>query len=246
MMSSHSDIYNQLLPLTQAELDELDLFLISENTSDETMMLDALDGYLTAIVVGPNTLDFGQWFKGIWGPNPKDIPNFKSMEEAQRIIDLVARLMNGIAWGLEGNMDTFSSIVDVAEFRNRNNADVETWAFGFISGINVCRKDWQPFFDDPKGAEMLRPIYLLGSDDILSEEIALIGSPGQREELSKLIPSSVASIYRFWLPYHQAVMERMVATALEREMPGIDHNESCPCGSEKHFKRCCGVAAILH
>ena len=39
-------------PLSDDELEELDRFLLSENTSDETMLLDMLDGYLTAIVIG--------------------------------------------------------------------------------------------------------------------------------------------------------------------------------------------------
>jgi uncharacterized protein len=37
--------------------------------SFETMSIDELDGYLTAIVIGPTTLNFSQWFPGIWGPD---------------------------------------------------------------------------------------------------------------------------------------------------------------------------------
>lgn len=245
-MPSHSDISNQLLPLSPDEIDELDRFLVSDVTSDETMMLDALDGYLTAIVLGPTTLEFGKWFPGIWGPSQDDLPNFKSMEEARHIIDLVVRLMNGIIWDLEDNPDAFAPIFDISEYRGREFADAETWAYGFLCGINLCRKDWQPLFDDPKGVKVLRPIHLLGSDDVTPEEVALTNTLEQREELSKQIPASVAWIYRFWLPYHQAVVERMVATTLQRELPMIDLNEPCPCGSGKHYKRCCGAAAILH
>ena len=82
------------------------------------MMLDTLDGYLTAIVLGPTTLDFGQWFPGIWGPSQDDLPNFKTMEEAQHIIDLVVRLMNGIIWDLEHNPDVFApSRVDLVKYQ---------------------------------------------------------------------------------------------------------------------------------
>lgn len=245
-MPIHSANSKQLLPLSQEEMDELDRFLISDVTSGETMMLDALDGYLTAIVVGPATLDFGQWFPGVWGPSQDDLPNFKSMEEAQHIIDLILRLMNGIAWDLERNPDVFAPIFDISEYRSRKFADAETWAYGFLCGINLCRKNWQSFFDDPNGMEVLRPIHLLGSDNVTPEEIALTNTLEQREELSKLISVSIAWIYRFWLPYRQAMIERMVATAIHRELPKIGHNEPCPCGSGKHFKKCCGAAAILH
>lgn len=102
------------------------------------------------------------------------------------------------------------------------------------------------FFDDPNGMEVLRPIHLLGSDNVTPEEIDLTNTLEQREELSKLISVSIAWIYRFWLPYRQAMIERMVATSIHRELPKIGHNEPCPCGSGKHFKKCCGAAAILH
>lgn len=49
---SSSKTTKELLPLTQEEMDELEHFLMSDITSGETMMLDTLDGYLTAIVLG--------------------------------------------------------------------------------------------------------------------------------------------------------------------------------------------------
>jgi uncharacterized protein len=45
-----------LAPLSDDEMDELDQFLMSDATSDETMILDMLDGYLTAVVIGPRNL----------------------------------------------------------------------------------------------------------------------------------------------------------------------------------------------
>lgn len=43
-MSKSTDNSGQLLPLSQEEMDELDDFLMSDITSDETMALDVLDG----------------------------------------------------------------------------------------------------------------------------------------------------------------------------------------------------------
>ena len=43
----------------------------------------------------------------------------------------------------------------------REYVDAEMWAYGFMQGIELCKKDWQPFFDDPNGQEVFRPIYLL-------------------------------------------------------------------------------------
>jgi uncharacterized protein len=145
-MTSHS-VTNQLLPLSEEEIYELDSFLMSDATSDETMSLDALDGYLTAIVVGPTTLDFNQWFSGIWGPNKKDAPKFKTMEEAQHIIDLIIRQMNNIISDLEDDPDDIAPIFNTMVYPGnpREYTDAEMWAYGFMCGINLCRKDWHCF-----------------------------------------------------------------------------------------------------
>jgi len=63
-------------------------------------MLDMLDGYLAAIVIGPITLLPSQWLPGIWGPSEDDAPRYESMEQVQRILELIMRHMNGIAWAL--------------------------------------------------------------------------------------------------------------------------------------------------
>ena len=95
-MTKHS-VTTPYLPLSEDELVELDSFLMSEATSYETMSIDRLDGYLTAIVIGPTMLSFSQWFPGIWGLDEKeDAPDFESREEAQHILELIVRQMNGI------------------------------------------------------------------------------------------------------------------------------------------------------
>ena len=66
-----------LAPLSDEELAELDQFLLSDVTSEETMLMDGLDGYLTAIVVGPRTVMPSQWLPGVWGPTETILRNMK-------------------------------------------------------------------------------------------------------------------------------------------------------------------------
>ncbi|MBP9915718.1 MAG: UPF0149 family protein, partial [Thiobacillaceae bacterium] len=54
-------------PLTDEELDELDQFLTSDATPEECMDIAMLDGFLTALVIGPNTILPSQWLPAIWG-----------------------------------------------------------------------------------------------------------------------------------------------------------------------------------
>lgn len=206
-----------LVPLSEDELDELDSFLMSDATSDETMMLDCLDGYLTAIVSGPVVIKPSEWLPRVWGPSVRDEPSFEP-------------------------------VFDIAVYPDSENelTDGEMWAYGYMNGINLQRQNWKAFFDDPNSAEVLRPIYLLGAEDVTQADEELTITPVQREALSEQIPASVAWIYRFWQPYRQAVAERTVVTSYQRDQPKVGRNEDCPCGSGKKFKKCCGAPTVLH
>ena len=63
--------------------------------------------------------------------------------------------------------------------------DGEGWASGYMQGLSLCREQWQPFFDDPNGVEIIKPIHLLGSDEVTQEEESLTKTPKQREKLTK-------------------------------------------------------------
>lgn len=246
--SQQPNPWQSMAPLTEAETEELDQFLMSDATSDETMQMDCLDGYLTAIVTGPVTLKPSEWLPRVWGPSANDEPVFDNFAQAERITGLIFRQMNGIIWSLQNNPDTFQPVFDTSGYPDdaHEYMDGEMWASGYMTGINLQRQNWNVFFDEQNSQEVLRPIYLLGADDITPEDEELIRDPSQREELSKQISASVAWIYRFCKPYRQAVAERTIATTFQREHPKVGRNDPCPCGSGKKFKKCCGVATVLH
>jgi uncharacterized protein len=238
-----------MTPLTEEEMDELDQFLMSDSTSDKTMMLDCLDGYLTAIIVGPTTIMMSEWLPGVWGPTADDAPAFDTLQQAQRVMELIMRQMNGIVWSLQHNPDMFEPLFNIMTYPDdnpREYIDGEMWAHGFMQGVALRRQDWQALFDHAQGREWLRPLQLLGAEEVTPDEEELIRWPDQREELAKQIPASVAAIYRYWIPYRKAVHERALATSIQRAEPKIGRNDPCPCGSGKKFKKCCGAAGVLH
>jgi uncharacterized protein len=234
--------------LTGEELIELDQFLMSDATSDETMLLDSLDGYLTAIVIGPTTLPTSRWYPGIWGSGKDDAPVFDSPDEAMRIMTLIMRHYNSIVASLQYDPDTHEPLFDYFQIEgvDREYVDGEMWAYGFMEGIALCQKDWKALLDDPQGKEWMHPIRLLGDDDLSDEELSLLETPEQREALALQIPESLANIYRFWLPHRQAIHELQLASTYQREQPKVGRNDPCPCGSGKKYKKCCGMAPTIH
>ncbi len=234
--------------LSDEELDELGDFLMSDATSDETMMIPCLDGFLTALVSGPVMVNPSIWLPRVWGNSAIDEPTFDTFAQAERIIGLIMRHMNGVIDSLQHDPETHDPLFDLTVYHDdpHEYVDGEMWAYGYMIGIDLQHTYWEPFLDDPASDEVLRPIYLLGADDVTEEEMALTTTPAQREELTKLIPASVARIYRFWQPYRRAVVERDIANHYQREHPKTGRNAPCPCGSGKKFKKCCGASTVLH
>ncbi|HEY6896121.1 MAG TPA: UPF0149 family protein [Rhodocyclaceae bacterium] len=234
--------------LTDADYEELDRFLCSDATGDAVMMIDTLDGYLTAIALGPKALPVHAWLPGVWGGKEEDAPKFASEQQAQRIHDLILRQMNGIVWSLEANPDAYEPILDTVSYgdKTKEYLDGEMWCYGFMAGVALTRDAWQPLFELEEGVQALLPIYLLGADDPTPKQKALTQTPAQRERLAEQITPSVGKLFRFWQPYRQAMHERMVATTIQRTSPKVGRNDPCPCGSGKKFKKCCGAASELH
>ena len=58
------------------------------------------------------------------------------------------------------------------------------WAHGFMEGIELCRQDWHSLFDDPAAKYALRPIQLLGANEVTKAEQELEWWSVQREVLT--------------------------------------------------------------
>jgi len=53
-------------PLSDAELDSLEGFLASDAVPQDCMDLEMLDGFLTAIVSGPESIQPSEWLPQVW------------------------------------------------------------------------------------------------------------------------------------------------------------------------------------
>lgn len=227
-------------PLSDKEFTELDKFLLSDRCADDSMMMDSLHGYLTALVIGPALVPISEWLPRIWGAAAEDAPAFKSDKEFEHITGLIARYMNEIAITLEVAPKEFEPLFCEHEWEGRPVLDGEAWAWGFWEGMNLRAAEWEPIHASSL-APLLRPIYLLGAEEIDEEEIALVDNPLKCHKLTVEIEAAIPEIYRFWLPYRKSAI-----VPLQRDTPKVGRNEACGCGSGKKFKKCCGADPLLH
>jgi len=183
--------------LSDKEFDELDKFLLSDRCGDDTMTMDALHGFLTALVVGPEAVPVDEWVPCIWGTEPGDLPDFKTTAESLRIGKLLEKVQADIKLTLEVAPKEFEPLFCEHEWQGKQVLDAEAWAWGFMEGISLREEAWQALWDAPQ-ASLLRPIYLLGAEEVEESELALVDDPVKCHKLALEIEASISQIYRFW------------------------------------------------
>jgi uncharacterized protein len=223
-------------PLSDKEFQELDSFLLSERCTEDTMTMDSLHGFLTAIAIGPQEVPMAEWLPHVWGESG-DGPSFRNEKEAQRITTLIARFMNEIAITFEVAPKEFEALFCETEWKGKTLVDGEAWAWGFWEGINLREDAWAPIWESEL-APLMEPVYLLGADEIEEEELVLADDPAKCHKLALEMEAAIPALHKYWLPQRKSA----VAT-VQRDAPKVGRNDDCPCGSGKKFKKCCGAAS---
>src|ERR1700680_862788 len=96
-------------PLTNLEIEELDTFLLSDDGLENAMDVSSLDGFLCAVLSGPNVIMPSKWIPWVWDSTEgNQSPEFTSEKQAQHILDLLMRHANGIAVTLTQSRSTMS------------------------------------------------------------------------------------------------------------------------------------------
>jgi uncharacterized protein len=222
-------------PLSDKEFKELDQFLLSDRCADDGMTMDSLHGFLTALAIGPDEVLMSEWLPKVWGSAGKDGPKFKTPKEAERITMLIARFMNEIAITFEVAPKEFEPLFCEHEVEGRTLLDGDAWAWGFWEGMNLRADAWEPIWESNL-ADMVKPVYLLGAEEIEEEEMALVDDPVKRHKLAVEMEAAIPHIHKFWQPHRKSAVQQV-----KNETPKTGRNDPCPCGSGKKFKKCCGA-----
>jgi len=186
-----------LHPLAQDELTQLETFLTSDLTPEDCMSsLEMIDGYMTAIVIGPEIVPQDQWIPYLLNPEKQQQDVFQSDEQAEEITDLLARHIGAIASQFENDPEEFLPLYEMFSYGEDEERElaIEEWALGFILGMELAHEAWQPLFANEESAMLAGPLFILGriTDDYetMSQE--------ERDEMTSMLDESVVRIYDFW------------------------------------------------
>ncbi|MGE5468961.1 MAG: UPF0149 family protein [Ignavibacteria bacterium] len=227
-------------PLSDEELDELDRFLSSDAMPEESMDVSMLDGFLTALIVGPNTLLPSVWLPEVWGATSGQPVQWESPQQEKRIVGLVMRHMSDIVWQLKEAPDHYEPLLFENDREDEPSPIIDEWCTGFIRGATLDGDAWAPLFESEDHSGLLFPMMLYGTEAGWQE---LQGNPelGKRhKEFADSLSDCVLAIQDYWLPVRKAKS----TIRHEQAVPG--RNDPCPCGSGKKFKKCCGSPAKLN
>lgn len=69
-------------PLTEREIDWLEAVLLKYGNDDSMLCFSELDGFLTAIVSGPNMIPPSTWLSALWGRGDSPSLDLRKRDDA--------------------------------------------------------------------------------------------------------------------------------------------------------------------
>ena len=226
-------------PLTDAELERLS-GVLARFDNERPMNLEQLDGFLAALICGPELVPPSEYLPQICGDDMllRDTIDAKSV--LQDFLSLIMRHWNVIAYTLRSG-DVFLPLLLEDE---NGTAPANEWAKGFLRGMELRRSEWAALVGDEDHGGWLVPIFALAHEHDPNPEIRPYDRLISAESREKLIVGAAAGVMGI---YHHFEARRMVqsemlddVTTFHRSMPKVGRNELCLCGSGKKFKHCCG------
>ncbi len=174
------------------DLDDLDSFLSSDRSPDACMQLSDLDGFLTAVAVGPDEISMEEWLPVIWGGTK---PKFQDASEGRQVIAAIKARYDDIVTGLTRQ----PPVVRPVFWMRDGEPIVADWAEGFMDGVRLRLGEWSRLIASQDNT-ILIPLAVNWMDDDDQPIIHVDDDVRERinAEAPELIPATVIAIYGYW------------------------------------------------
>lgn len=174
-------------PLNDAELGELDEFLLSDACEEDALSIDEAHGYLTALLVTPNPPTDEQWQVAIWGE-----PAFVDDAQRQHMSSLLQRLYSEVAATLQARRDFEPLVIETEEEGDTLEA-YEGWCFGFMLGVEEQQELWDELPQNEQNllAPMAQLALVYSDEEVDMDE-------NEYDDWVELLPGAVMGLYAHW------------------------------------------------
>ncbi|MGI9502065.1 MAG: UPF0149 family protein [Geminicoccaceae bacterium] len=230
--------------LTDAELAELD-GLLARVEGGRIPNTEALDGFFAALACCPEMVMPSEYLPVIQrGETDDGDLDFKSMEEANRFMELISQHWNHVNHQLNEEELYIPLALGDEPGSDRGSND---WANGFITGTHLRHGIWSELIEDEENGGPIVPIMALAYENHPDPEMRPFKEPIDDEKRQELMIGSAAGVmqmHAYFLEQRDAYLPEVKPTVRTRQKTG--RNAPCPCGSGLKYKKCCGSPQTLH
>jgi uncharacterized protein len=196
-------------PLSDAELDELEVFLASDAVPQDCMDLEMLDGYLTAVVSGPEVIQPSEWLPQVWSEAAR-VPR-RCSSTTTRHSDHGARAPPfrrhpAHAGRIPTRFRPLLYVPDEGAARRARAGRGDRVVRGYMAGVKIRDDEWQPLYDAQDARDWIFPIEALAFGDRDDDFTEWVDSDSA--ELIEELPVAAVLIFRFWLSRREATQGR--------------------------------------
>ena len=217
----------QILTFDEAARSRLMELLDAKSEAHNTMRCDEVQGFMMALLSGPDALNPTNWLPEILGE--ESLFDAKERTEIERLV---------MAMAADMRMKLNEKILpDLWFYEDKaGNPDFYTWCNAYLYALDIVPTDWFEAVDQEEFEDLFYPIMALGGiyDDEKNGEVILHLNEKELTQLESDLPHVLLDIYWYW----QAIINK--PQTVRREGEKVGRNDPCPCGSGKKYKACCG------
>ena len=221
--------------ISDKDIEIIDNFL-SRAIDGEIQNLETLDGFLTALIIGPEFVPPSEFIPIITRSASENNLILQNQKELETFFDILMRHYNHVN-------ETFNKGDIYMPFLLEDDTGVAKgnyWALGFMKGTELNQALWADLLSDDVVASKMIPIFALRYENDENPDLRPYKDPISDDQRKELLVWMIASVKRLYDLFRTADDE---FESLE-EMPThskskTGRNDLCPCGSGKKFKKCC-------
>ena len=217
----------QILTFDEAARSRLMELLDDKSEAHNTMRCDEVQGFMMALLSGPDALNPTNWLPEILGE--ESLFDAKERTEIERLV---------MAMAADMRMKLNEKILPDLWFYEdeAGNPDFYTWCNAYLYALDIVPTDWFEAVDQEEFEDLFYPIMALGGiyDDEENGEVILHLNEKELTQLESDLPHVLLDIYWYW----QAIINK--PQTVRREGEKVGRNDPCPCDSGKKYKACCG------
>ncbi|MEO6103347.1 MAG: UPF0149 family protein [Pseudoxanthomonas sp.] len=211
--------------------------------------LEALDGYLSALVLGPEEVPLAEWQPPVWGMPPRWADEEERLQVEMLLQghhNMATQRARAAGEDLPDHLLPLLWLPEDLEAEQGEGSAEEPldvgrdWAFGFFRGVEMREVAWERWLDENEWMDdVFALLDRLASGEVLGEGPTVTATAityRERLEIIASLPAMLADLHR-----HR--IDALTPRQPIRRGDSPDRNDPCPCGSGRKYKKCCGMPA---